>query len=73
MAIWKTKDHANSQIPNATDVQLLSAADKACEQMATGADVFSVRVIDGETPDPGGYFGDSTLIASIAQQTICPA
>lgn len=60
-----------TQIPNATDEQLLDAGQRACQQLAEGGDVTTVRVIEGETPDNLGYYGDSTKIASIAQQTLC--
>ena len=62
---------ATEQIPEATDEQLLAAGVTACEQLASGADVFGVRVIEGETPDPGGYYRASTAIAAAAETTIC--
>ncbi|WP_156458885.1 DUF732 domain-containing protein [Microbacterium sp. Leaf179] len=62
----------DTSIPNASDTQLLAAAQKACEQMAGGADSTMVSVIDGEQKDGAGYYQDSARIGAIAKQTICP-
>lgn len=62
----------DNSIPNATDEQLIAAAEDACAQMAAGADSTAVSVIDGEQKDSLGYFRDSARIGSVAKQTICP-
>lgn len=62
----------DTSIPNATDTQLLAAAQEACEQMAGGADSTMVSVIDGEQKDGAGYYQDSARIGAVAKQTICP-
>lgn len=62
----------NTSIPNATDTQLLAAAQEACEQMAGGADSTMVSVIDGEQKDGLGVYQDSARIGAAAKQTICP-
>ncbi|MEW1708001.1 DUF732 domain-containing protein [Microbacterium sp. NPDC089190] len=62
----------DTSIPDATDGQLLAAAQDACEQMAGGVDSTLVSVIDGEQADSLGYYRDSARIGSVAKQTICP-
>lgn len=71
-------DPETTQIPNATDEQLLEAGREACEQLASenedGSPVslFDVRVIEGEVErDQGGYI-DSLQVAAAAQQELCP-
>ena len=58
-------------IPNATDEQLLAAAQAACEQMAAGIDFSAVKVIDGEEANDLGVHRESALIAAVARKTIC--
>lgn len=59
-------------IPNATDEQLLAAADDACGQIASGVDVLAVQVIEGETPNGLGYYESSAKIGAIAAEIFCP-
>lgn len=66
-----TKMATETQIPNATDEQLIDAGHKACEQLAADPKVDSVRVVDGEEPDGAGYFIDSGVIAGAAVRTLC--
>ncbi|WP_206597827.1 DUF732 domain-containing protein, partial [Microbacterium testaceum] len=61
----------DTSIPNATDAQLLAAAQEACEQMAAGTDSTEVSVIDGEQADGLGVYRDSARIGAVAKQTIC--
>lgn len=61
----------DTQIPGATDGQLLAAGADACAQMAAGAALETITVIDGETPDAAGYFVDSMIIAGNADGTLC--
>ena len=61
-----------TQIPNATDEQLLEAGAAACDQISQGLPVDQVRVIEGETPNQSQYYVDSLDIASAAQETLCP-
>lgn len=60
-----------TQIPNATDDQLLEAGVAACAQLAEGKMVDQVRVIDGETANEIGYFVDSMSIAVAAEGRLC--
>lgn len=60
-----------TSIPNATDEQLLDAAERACEQLTTGTAAQDVRVIDGETAAASGYFVDSMRIAAGASEYLC--
>lgn len=59
-------------IPNATDGQLLAAAQKACEQMSAGTDPSAVAVIEGEPVNGLEIHEDSAAIAIAARKTICP-
>lgn len=60
-----------TQIPDATDEQLIDAARSACEQMASGVGISDVRVVEGETANDLGYFQDSQRIAAVASETVC--
>ena len=60
-----------TQIPNASDAQLLEAAAAACEQLAAGTEHHAVRVVDGETPNQLGRYNDSADIAGYASEFIC--
>lgn len=62
---------SDSQIPDATDEQLLAAGADACAQIAEGKSTEQVRVIEGESPDDLGWYSDSSKIASVAQRTLC--
>lgn len=59
-------------IPNATDEQLLTAAEDACAQIANGTDVLAVQVIEGEQANDLGYFESSAKIGAIAAEVYCP-
>lgn len=61
-----------TQIPDATDAQLLEAGREACARVAAGEVPETVSVISGETPDAAGYFTDSSAILGAAQKTLCP-
>lgn len=61
-----------SQIPDATDEQLLDAAAIACERLQDGESVEKMSVIEGEQPsEVGGYFYDSNAIIAGAQMHLC--
>lgn len=64
---------ANTQIPDATDEQLLSAGADACAALDAGTPGDQISVIDGETKNGADLFGDSAAIVTTARQTICPA
>lgn len=61
----------DSLIPDATDGQLLNAAQDACEQMAAGKDFSQVSVIAGEQMNDLEVYPESALIAAVARKTIC--
>ncbi|MEW2011413.1 DUF732 domain-containing protein [Microbacterium sp. NPDC078814] len=62
-----------TQIPNATDEQLIAAGHEACEQLESGVAAEDVRVVDGEKPhETTGYFYDSIAIRSGAVRSFCP-
>lgn len=61
-----------TQIPDATDAQLLSAGQAACVKIAAGEPSETISVIEGETRDAAGYFTDSSAITGAATKTLCP-
>lgn len=61
----------DTQIPNATDEQLVAAGEAACERLAAGEPSDAISVIDGETPNGIGYFNDSGMIVSAARTHLC--
>lgn len=62
---------ANTQIPNATDEQLLAAGERACEEIAAGADTLTLSLIDGEHPNGAGSYDDSAAIVVAARANLC--
>lgn len=62
-----------SNIPALSDRELLAAAAEACAQLPVVAGDFEgVRLFEGETTDPGGYFWDSMTVAARAGIYYCP-
>lgn len=61
----------NTQIPNATDEQLLEVGEKACAELAAGTDTTLLSVIDGEQTDEIGYYRDSQAIITAAAIDLC--
>lgn len=61
---------ANTQIPDATDEQLLAAGADACAQSLAGTSSDDLSVIEGEVRSAGGegYFVDSGVILSAASR-----
>lgn len=64
-------DNDRTQIPNATDEQLLDAGVAACEQIAAGEMPDGVQVIEGEEPAPLGGYQDSGRIGVVANEHLC--
>jgi hypothetical protein len=63
----------DTQIPNATDQQLIDAGHEACRQLETGVALEDVRVVEGETAHPStGAFYDTSAILSGAILSYCP-
>ncbi|QNA93269.1 MULTISPECIES: DUF732 domain-containing protein [unclassified Microbacterium] len=63
---------AETQIPDATDEQLIAAGHEACEQLESGVAMEDVRVVEGEDPHPTtGVYYDSVAIRGAAQKTYC--
>lgn len=67
----REKLRRDNVIPNATDGQLVSAGEKACEAISNGENTITLSVIDGEKADASGFFPDSAVIISAARSTIC--
>ena len=62
-----------SQIPNATDEQLIQAGRDACTRLRDGESYEMMSVIEGEkVSEPGGYYYDSNAIIAGAQMHLCP-
>lgn len=69
-AVHDRLSRIQSQIPDATDEQLLAAADDAC-RLANDTNNDELSLIDGETKT-NGYYMDSSAIIISARMTICP-
>lgn len=62
-----------TQIPNATDEQLIAAGHEACKQLESGVALEDVRVVEGEAAhETTGYFYDSIAIRDGAIRSYCP-
>ncbi|MEI3845203.1 MULTISPECIES: DUF732 domain-containing protein [unclassified Microbacterium] len=62
----------NTQIPNATDQQLLDAGMQACDRIRANESTEVMSLIEGEQPNGLGYFADSGVIISAARANLCP-
>lgn len=61
----------NTGIRNASDEQLIAAGHDACEQIREGAAAEDLRLVEGEEPQPSGYFADSGSIVTGALNFYC--
>lgn len=61
-----------TQIPNATDEQLIAVAYEACERITGGESSEGMSVIEGEEISTHGYYMDSGSIITSARLTLCP-
>lgn len=61
----------NTQIPDATDEQLLAAGARACEELAAGTPGDQISVVENETPGALGTFDDSGAIVTAASVNLC--
>lgn len=64
----------DSQIPNASDEQLISAGQEACDRLRAGESTDLMSVIDGEQrsgANHDGYYYDSNAIIMAAQLKLC--
>ena len=61
-----------NQIPDATDEQLLAAAEAGCDRLAAGESSDVISLVEGETANGLGYFEASGIIISGAREYICP-
>lgn len=62
---------SDTVIPNASDEQLLAAGERACEELAAGADTLTVSLIDGEPQNGLGYYESSSAIITAASRNLC--
>lgn len=60
-----------TQVPNATDEQLIAAGRDACEQLESGVAYEDVRVVEGEQPHSNGNYYDSSAIMNGAVSYYC--
>lgn len=61
-----------SQIPDATDEQLIAAGEEACTRLSGGETSDTIVLIEGEAKNGAGYYSDSGAVISSARQTLCP-
>lgn len=61
-----------TQIPDASDEELISAGHEACEQLDAGTAFEDVRVVDGEQAHENGAFYDTSAIMNGAIVAYCP-
>lgn len=61
-----------SQIPDATDDQLIASGWEACELIRSGTSPDSVRLVDGEHPNGADVYADSSALMNAALLTLCP-
>ncbi|WP_426325704.1 DUF732 domain-containing protein [Microbacterium sp. E-13] len=62
-----------TQIPDASDEQLLALGAEACEQLAAGVDTSALSLIPGESANVLGTFNDSAAVITSARVHLCPA
>lgn len=62
-----------SQIPDATDEQLIAAGREGCERADAGESTELMSFVEGEEKNGAGYYSDSGAIITAARQTLCPA
>lgn len=64
---------ALTQIPDATDDQLIASGREACERMAEGETSDDIVLIDGEKANPdSGLYLDTIAILTAAVRDLCP-
>jgi hypothetical protein len=71
-AVRERQTAFRTQIPNATDEQLLAAGQDACDRLASGESGETMVLIEGEEPNVGGYYLDSSAIITAARLNLCP-
>lgn len=64
--------NAQTQIPDATDQQLIDAGRQACERLAAGEATDQMSLIEGEIVSESGYYWDSAAIIAPARMFLCP-
>lgn len=62
------KETWRTEVP--ADIDLLSAADLACEQMATGVQPYELNIVTGGTPENNAWH--SSQVGTAASSIICP-
>lgn len=61
-----------TQIPDATDAQLIAAGQESCVRRAAGESTDGMVVVEGEQPYENGYYYDSIPIITGAFMYLCP-
>jgi len=61
-----------TQIPDASDQQLIEAGKDACSQLEAGTPLESVRVVENEQPHANGNYYDTSAIMNGAIIAYCP-
>lgn len=62
----------SSGITDATDESLIAAGHDACDQIRAGVALEDLRLVEGEQPDQGGYYLDTSAIFNGAITAYCP-
>lgn len=68
---FRAQNTLPSQIPDATDEQLISAGYDGCARLEAGEVGEDISLIDGETRSEAGLYVDSGAILSAASVTLC--
>lgn len=68
---FRAQNTLPSQIPDATDEQLIAAGYDGCDRLEAGEVGEDISLIDGETRSEAGLFVDSGAILSAASVTLC--
>lgn len=63
---------ADTLVSDASDAELLEAGNAACAAFDDQTDILDVRLFEGEQPDAGGYYKDTTNVAGAASAFLCP-
>lgn len=61
----------NTQIPDATDEQLIAVGEAACARIAAGESLDGASLIEGEQPNGIGGYDDTNMIIVAAKQHLC--
>lgn len=70
-AVREAQSEFATQIPDATDAQLLELGAEACDVLSAGTDTTALSLIEGETPNAIGNYSDTDAIVTAASIHLC--